>query len=146
MADSTDTLEKIAAKATQNGKPRKATFADLTRKPRRKIEFTITTADENGGTIEVGMRFKALNPDEYDEVVAAHPPKPADKQKGAVFNIDTFAPALISAVSDDPPLSYEEAAEIYKSKEWSSGEITSLFLYAQRVCNSGLDIPFNDRG
>lgn len=144
MSDkNTAEVEKVAAKALKG--PRKATFSDLTKKPRRTLTFAITTQDEDGD-LSLELKFQAVSAKEYDDLVSAHPPKPKDKANGAAFNLDTFAPALISAVAVEPRLSVEEAAEIYNSPEWSGGEISTLFYNAQRVCNAGLDVPFNDRG
>src|SRR5690348_16554108 len=142
-ASDTAGVEKVAAKALAG--PRKATFSDLTKKPRRTLTFTVLTQDEDGD-VQLEMKYKAISAKEYDDLVAAHPPKPKDKQSGASFDLDTFAPALIAAMSVDPKLTEDEAKEIWDSPEWSGGEVSTLFFNAQRVCNAGLDVPFNDRG
>jgi hypothetical protein len=144
MEPETDILHEVAAKAIPDDKARQATFADLRRKPRRELAFTITTVDDDGEELEVRMVFRAINSPAYDALVAEHPPK-RGKEKEQVYNVDTFAPALIAAVSHDPKLSYEQAYEIYHSDDWASGEIMSLFLNAQSVCGAGLDIPFRER-
>lgn len=141
----TTAVEEIAEKALAPGQTRLATFADLRRKPRRKHSFTLTTADENGDSTEVRLVFQALNSVEYDKLIAAHPPKKG-KEGNEIYNADTFGPALISAVSYDPKLTYEEAHEIYHSEEWAAGEVMTLFINAQNVCGAGLDIPFTGRG
>lgn len=136
----TSKVKEVAARATSAPA---ATFAALKRKPRRTSKFLITTVDEAGDEITMEMKFQGLSATEYDALVSEHPPTPKEKQLGAVYNVKTFAPALISAVSVQPRLSYDEAKEIYESDEWSSGEIFDLFIRAQQVCNNGVNVPFN---
>jgi hypothetical protein len=135
--------EKVASE-TLNGAAI-ATFAALRAKPRRTMTFPVNTVDEDGTEIAVLMKYRALPSKKYDEMIEAHPPTAEQKKQGQIYNIDTFAPALISAVSYEPLLSVEEAAEIYNSPDWSGGELTTLFIKAMQVCNAGLDIPFNAR-
>lgn len=145
MSEDTSTVEKVAKKAL-NGEPRKATFKDLISKPRRKLDFTVTIQDEDGNDQILGMVFQGLNPEDYDDLMAKHPPTQAEKSKGAIFNAKTFPSALISAVAFEPEMTYDEVEALRRSKEWSSGEFMSLFFNAQTVCNAGLDVPFNARG
>jgi hypothetical protein len=135
------TVEKVAEKAIAGT----ATFDQLIKKPRRTLSFTVTTLDEDGEEQLLKMKYRALPSKEYDDLISEHPPTTKEKQAGAVYNVDTFAPALISAVSVEPRLSVEQATELYKSPQWSGGEIATLFFNAQRVCNAGLDVPFNAR-
>jgi hypothetical protein len=83
---------------------------------------------------------------EYDRLVSKHPPTTEQRADGASFNLDTFAPALISAVSSDPEISPTDAKEIWNSAEWSRGEVITLYRQAVDLCNRGLDIPFNENG
>lgn len=136
------TVDEVAAKGVTT---QVATFAALRAKPRRVLTFPITTTDAEGDELVLTVKYKALSSKEYDDLVAAHPPSAKEKQAGAVYNVDGFAPALISAVSSEPKLTLEQATEIYKSPDWSGGEVGTLFFNAQRVCNSGLDVPFNAR-
>lgn len=135
------TVEEIAAKAVKT-----ATFDTLIRKPKRVLEFAVTTQDADGDAVSLKMKFQALGGKDYDKLLEAHPPTAAQKRQNASFNIDTFAPALIAAVSLEPRLSVEQAEQLWTSSDWSGGEVSSLYMNAQRVCNSGLDVPFNDRG
>ena len=145
MSD-TDTIEQIADKHLNGNEPRKATFADLIKKPRRKLDFTVTVADGEGNDQVLGLVFQGLNPKEYDDLVAAHPPTSAERSKGAVYNAKTFPNALIAAVSYEPKLDYDQVEALRSSEAWSSGEFMTLFFNAQTVCNAGLDVPFNARG
>lgn len=142
---STETLEKVAETAPRNG-AEVATFAALRAKPRRVMTFEVNTLDGGGKEVALLMKYRAIPSKDYDELVERHPPTAAQKQGGATYNIDTFAPAIIAAVSYEPTLSVEQATEIYNSPDWSGGELSSLFLRALQVCNSGLDVPFNVRG
>lgn len=143
-----ETVKDIAEKAVQNGAGPDdyLTFEDLSRKPRRAIEFDLTTVGADGKPKVGKLKFVGLNQREYDDLVAAHPPNMKDKTLGAQYDKDTFPPALVSAVSNRPKLTVEQAAALMASDNWSSGETLSLFLYAQRVSNAGIDVPFNDRG
>lgn len=137
-----DAVTEVATKALAGGV---ATFSQMRSKPRRKLVFPFSTVDGDGNDLQLQVTFQALSSKEYDDLVATCPPSAKEKQQGGSFNVDSFAPALISAVSLEPKLSVEEAREIYLSPDWSGGEIASLFINAQRVCNSGLDVPFNAR-
>lgn len=146
MSDTaTDTIEEIADRHI-NGEPRKATFSDLIKKPRRKLEFTVTVQDEEGKDLVLSLVFQGLGPDEYDDLIAKHPPTQAEKHKGAVYNAKTFPSALISAVSYEPRMDYAEVEQLRQSAAWSQGEFLTLFFNAQTVCSAGLDVPFNARG
>lgn len=123
-----------------------ATFESLLKKPARETKVLIPTVGDDGQEIKLVFRMKALNGKVYDDLVSAHPPKDEDKKNGGQYNVDTFAPALISAASVTPKLSLEQAAELYHSEDWSGGEITSLFFAALRLCNAGLDVPFTAPG
>ena len=122
-----------------------ATFDQLRAKPRRVLKFDVNTVDEDGEDISLSMKYRALSSKEYDKLLEKHPPSTREKAKGATYTVDTFAPALISAVSAEPQLTVEQATELYNSDEWSGGEISTLFVNALRICNAGLDVPFNGR-
>lgn len=138
-----NTVTKVAAKAVKDGGV--ATFAQLMNKPRRTLTFTVYSTDDAGEEVALQIKYRALNSKEYDDLLAAHPPSAKEKREGANYNVDTFTSALIAAVSVEPALTYEQAAELYHSNDWASGEISSLFINALRVCNAGLDVPFNAR-
>ena len=125
------------------GGPRPAaTFDQLMKKKRRTAEFTIPSVGDDGETVDLVMRYRAIGSSEYDRLIAAHPPTKEQQKNGAIYNSDEFAPALISAVSSEPKLTVEQAATLFRSDEWSSGEAGSLFINALRLQNAGLDIPF----
>ena len=121
------------------------TFDQLRAKPRRKLTFPIHTVDEDGNEVVLQMTYKALTSPEYDALIESHPPTPKEKSQGAQYNVTTFSPALVAAVSFEPKLTEDQAREIFASDTWSGGELATLVINAQRVCNSGLDIPFTVR-
>lgn len=121
---------------------RTASFAALRKKKIRTAEVTIPTFDDSDEPVELVLKFRALSTTSYDDLVAGHPPNRVQKERGDQWDINTFAPALIAACSQEPRLSFEEAKELYDSDEWAGGEISSLFFACQRLCNAGVDVPF----
>lgn len=138
-----DTVAEVAAKAIKDGG--EATFEQLMKKPRRTLAFTVYSLDDEGEEIALNLKYRALSSKEYDDLQSAHPPSAKEKRDGAIYNVDTFAPALIASVAVTPKLSVEQASQLYHSPEWSGGEIATMFLNALRVCNAGLDVPFSAR-
>lgn len=133
-------------KGPGSSRPRMATLDHLRKKKRREADVPITLQDDDGEDVQMTLRFRAISSRQYDKLVSEHPPTPKQKDDGAIYNINNFAPALISAVSLDPKLSVEDASELYNSDDWSGGEIGGLFLAALRLCNAGLDVPFTVSG
>jgi hypothetical protein len=143
----TNTAAKtVEARQKQSQASKRATLDQLMHKPPSVTEFSLFLSDGNGGSTEVTMKYKAIGMRAYDKLVSKHPPKPEQRVEGASFDIDTFAPALISACSVDPEISSEEAKEIWDSEDWSRGDVMVLFRNAVDLNNRGLDIPFSDRG
>lgn len=123
-----------------------ASFDDLMKKKRRSSEFVIPTVGDDNERVELVMRYRAIGSSEYDQMVSAHPPTTAQKKDGHVYNPDTFAPALVAAVSFEPKLTREQAQALLTSAEWSGGEVMAIFMNAMRLQNAGLDVPFTDAG
>lgn len=138
-----ETSRQVVTEAVKTSTP--ATFQSLIKKPRRTLDFTVYTQGDDGEELALQMRYRAISSKEYDELQAEHPPSSKERQMGAIYNVDTFAPALISRVSLEPHLTVEEAGEIYRSPDWAPGEISNLFMNALSVCNQGLNVPFNAR-
>jgi hypothetical protein len=133
-------VEEVAAKAVAA-----VTYADLLRKPRRVSSFVIYSQDADGTEVGLTLKYQALSQKAYDALIEANPPTQKEKAAGTSYNQDTFAPALIAAVSLVPKLSLEQAKELYTSEDWAGGEVTDLFINALKVCNAGLNVPFNSR-
>ena len=124
---------------------RPATAADLLSKPARKQTVTINVPGEKGDQ-ELTLELKAISAKAYDDLIAAHPPTKEQKVDGQGYNPDTFAPAIIAEVVDEPKLSLEQATEIWSSSDWSRGELRDLFLECVNLCSRGLDVPFTSAG
>lgn len=138
------TVKKVAAKAVAAAST-EATFDLLMAKPRRSLSFDVTTQNADGDEVVLKMKYLAISGKAYDDLTAEHPPTAADKKAGSTYNVDTLAPALIAAVSSVPKLTIAQATSVYKSGDWSGGEVGNLFMNAVRVCNAGLDVPFSAR-
>lgn len=139
-----DPVEQVVTKAVkERASKRVATFSDLIKKKRRTDEVTLRTRDDAGEELELVVRLQAIGSTAYDELLAAHPPTKKQREAGATYNVDTFAPEIIAACSLEPKLTLEQAKEIYGSEEWSGGEIGGLLFTAQRLCNAGIDVPFS---
>lgn len=130
------------ARAKQSAASKAATLDLLKNKSRATTEFTLYVTDDAGKQVEVVLKFKAIGMREYDKLVGKHPPKPDQVAEGAMFNIDTFAPALIAACSVEPEMDYTDAKSLWDSPDWSRGDLMVLFRQAVDLNNRGLDIPF----
>lgn len=119
--------------------PRKgfASVAQLLKKPVRTKLLTLTLGDD-----EVQVKVKALGAKAYDELLAKHPPTRKQKEDNGVYNMDTFAPELLSLCMVEPEISKEEAIDLWASPDWSRGELMDLFFGCVEVNNKGLDVPF----
>ena len=140
----TPTAAKTAeARQKQSQASKRATLDQLVNKPRSTSEFSLYLSDGNGGTNEVTLKYQAIGMRAYDRLVAKHPPKPDQRAEGSSFDMDTFAPALISACAIEPEITPAEAKAIWDSEEWSRGDVMVLFRNAVELNNRGLDIPFS---
>lgn len=121
-----------------------ATFDALITKPRRSIEFFVQLpVGDDQKPRPARLRYQALDPKQFDDLVAAHPPSAKQKREGGQWDPDTFPAALISAVALVPRLTFEQARDILESKNWAPGESNALFTNAIQVCTAGLDVPFS---
>ena len=140
------TAKTVEARQKQSELAKRATLDQLVNKPRSTTEFSLFLSDGNGGTNEVTMKYQAIGMRGYDKLVSKYPPKPDQRAEGASFDMDTFAPALISACAVDPVITLEEAKSIWVSDDWSRGDVMVLFRNAVELNNRGLDVPFSERG
>lgn len=110
-----------------------------TKKPREKtVEVELPDAD--GSTEKAELLFRSIGSKEYDDLVTKFPPTNVQKRDGATYNIDRFAPALLSAVCVDPQMTEDEAKEIWTSPEWNRGELFNLFREAVDICATGITV------
>lgn len=120
-----------------------ATVDDLLGKPRRQKTVTLTLPQGDGPEREVALLFQALSAQEYDDLIAKHPPTKKQRDDGIRgFNPDTFPAALIAASLVKPKLTVEQVKALYQSADWSDGERASLFGGAFEVNQAGIDVPF----
>jgi hypothetical protein len=130
---------------------RVATLADLTTKKRpRTSEAVLTMKDEDGEVTELVIKLVAITGKEYDALVAEFPPTRKQRDRAFAtgqtvsFDIDSFAPELISRCAAEPKIPLDTAKEIWET--WSGGESGGLYMECQRLCQGGLDIPFTVAG
>jgi hypothetical protein len=138
--------KQAEARQKQSDQSKRATLDQLKSKPRASTEFSIFLSNGDGEQSEVTMKYQSIGMREYDRLVSKHPPKPEQRVDGASFDIDTFAPALISAVCVEPEITPADAKEIWDSPDWSRGDLMVLFRNAVDLNNRGLDIPFSANG
>lgn len=138
-ATAAKTVESRAAQS----KVSKAVTLDLLKSKQRAVsKFSVYLPDAKGNSVEYELTYRAIGAVEYDKLVSKYPPTTEQRAEGQTFNIDTFAPALISAVCINPEMSYDDAKEIWDSPEWSRGEVITLWRKAVDLCNRGMDVPF----
>lgn len=123
----------MAAKKTR------ATLADLMAKKARTKEVTISTPDG-----DLSLLFKSISSKAYDDLQAEHKPTKEQAKDGNTWNPDTFPAALMAACSVEPVMTYEEAAALWDSPEWSRGELMDMFLAVIKLNSEGLNVPFNE--
>lgn len=127
--------EVVQAQAAQRKQAKRATFEKLRGKKRAESEFTLSINGE-----ELSFLFRSIGAIEYDRLLTKHKPTTEQRAAGAQFNIDTFAPALLSRVSVEPVMDDTEWGEIWNSPDWNRGELMGLFGHAVDLCNEGLDL------
>lgn len=133
--------EKIIKEARR----RPATLSELMSKKRRTKEVTISSIDEDGYELELLIKFQALSPKEFDDLIAAYPPTPKQKTDGMSYNPDTFGPALVAACALEPKMTVAEVTAIIDSGTWSPGEVNTLTGGAMSLCQTGAHVPFTER-
>lgn len=126
-----------ASRNEQSKDDKKSTLDKLKGKKRRRQTVTVEVDGE-----KIDLVFEAISYAELDKLQEKHPPTTEMRVQGAVYNRNTFPPALVAACSVDPKMSEADAREIWESEEWSTGELTTLFEAVSNLCMRGLDIPF----
>lgn len=107
------------------------------RRVERKVEFTLP--GENGSE-QVELLFRSIGAKEYDELVTKYPPTAQQRKDGLSYNIDMFAPALLSRVCIDPDMNYDAWKELWESEDWNRGELMHLYVNAADVCTAGMTV------
>lgn len=100
---------------------------------------TVTLPDPSGGVDEV-FELRALSADEWEVLVAEHPPTEAQATRGASWDVTTFRPALLAACVLTPdgeePLTAEDWTDLASSGAMAAGEVNLLY---------GTALELNDR-
>lgn len=128
---------KIAAARAEQSKSDKADLLDRLKNKKRKTASLRLVVDDE----PVEMKFSAISARELDALRAKHPPTKAQQAEGLGVNMDTFAPALVSATLTEPKMTEDDARDIWASDFWSRGELAQIFEVASAVCLDGLDVP-----
>lgn len=131
-----------SVKPSEVARTKRATFDRLAKKAKAEREVTLQLETDDGEMEEVTILFRAIGAKQYDDLISKHPPNAQQKINGDIYNLHTFAPALIAICSVEPKLSYDESKAIWDSEDWSRGEVMSLFGGCVELCNKGLNIPF----
>lgn len=108
---------------------KKLTMDHLRKKTVRTKELDI----ELGGE-KYSWKLQAVSSQELDRLQNRFPPSKPQREQGFSYNIDKFAPALISACSVEPALTPEEATELWNSDTWSAGELNAIFGGCTSLC------------
>lgn len=133
-------VEILAAQEAQRRHAKRATLDQMLGKKRaeREVTFQMPGNDE-----EVSFLFRAIGAKEYDNLVSKHPPTPEGRLEGAVFNIHTFAPALLARVVAEPDFNESDWGKIWNSPDWNRGEVMQFFSIAVDLCSTGMTVPFS---
>jgi hypothetical protein len=135
----------VTVRRKQSAASKRATLDILRSKKRLEKELSLLLPVGDGKTEEVTLLFQSIGAQEWDRLIAKHPPTTEQRADGATSNMHTFAPALLSKVCTDPDLSEEEWKEIWNSPDWNRGEVVQLYLTAVELCSTGMDVPFSGR-
>lgn len=77
--------------------------------------------------------FRNLPADEYEALVAAHPPSKEQEGKDDLWDQTTFIPALLAACAVDSDLSEGDWTEELKSERWPVADRDAAFMQALAV-------------
>jgi hypothetical protein len=141
----TAVTDELVVKDAQRKGAKRATFEKLKAKKRAELEFTTKLTTE-AGIEEMSFLYRAIGAQDYDRLLTKYPPTTEQKANGSNYNMNTFAPALLSRVCIEPVLDEAEWAEIWNSAAWNVGELSNLFWSAVELCNRGLDVNPTEAG
>lgn len=112
--------------------------ARLTGKATPELEQATATARAALEAETVTLRFRSIGRKAYDALVRDCPPTDEDKaeakEKGEpepLYDVGTFAPALIAASCVEPTLTAEQVTELWD--EWNTAEIMPCWMAALEV-------------
>jgi hypothetical protein len=106
--------------------------------PRKPIAEKIAAARERLKKSEAEFRFRALPDKDWSDLLAAHPPRDAEKE---MFNPETFPRALIAACCVDPVMTPEQVDRLFGVL--NQAQRNQVFDGAYEVNTEGTSIPFS---
>lgn len=118
---------------TQRRHSKRATLDQMRSKKRAEKDLTVMLNDK-----EASFLFRSISAKEYDRMLTDNPPNTDQRAAGTIYNINTFAPALLARVVVEPEISEDEWTEIWNSPDWNRGELMGFFSEAVELCNTGL--------
>jgi hypothetical protein len=89
------------------------------------------------------LRFRALPRPEYSALIDTHHPGPADREINAMWNRQTFPPALIAACSIGA-ITEDQARRMWAA--WDAGTLSQMFEFCYRLNEDGISVPFTVPG
>lgn len=114
--------------------------------PRTELQQRIADIEQQMRDNTAVFRLRALPRPVYQALVDKHPPrKDNDRDRGSLFNIDTFYPALIRACVIEPAVTDEQWAVLF-AQVLSEHYFNKLGLTALAVNSQGVDVPFSRGG
>jgi hypothetical protein len=136
----------VTVRRKQSAQSKRATLDLLRSKRRLEKELTVLLPVGDGKTEEVSFLFQSIGAQDWDRLIAKHPPTTEQRGEGASSNMHTFAPALLAVSCIDPELSESDWKEIWNSPDWNRGEVVQFYMTAVELSSTGMDVPFSGRG
>lgn len=127
---------EVEVKANQRKKAKRATLDMLLGKKPNRDEFTVPLGVDGE---RISFLYVSLGATDYDALLTEHPPTSEQRVAGSTFNINTFAPALLSRVCQEPAIDVGSWTELWKSPAWGRGELMGLFWRAANLCSKEVD-------
>lgn len=126
-----------APKTTKPAKDavKRASLEALRSKKRSQKELRLMVNGE-----EMSFLLRAISAKEYDALLTECQPNVEQRAAGAVYNINSFAPGLMSRVVVEPSLSDDVWSEFWNSPDWNRGELMTFFSECVDLCNTGLSL------
>lgn len=111
------------------------------------LQRTLDALEEKIAEARQPFVFQAIGRKSYSALLDEYKPRdgdPDDKEYG--FNAAEFPPRLIALSSHDPPITLDQAREIWDGDDWSDAETTALVAAAILANKEIVDVPFTNDG